>query len=43
VFVERLVQRNEDGFKSSRGFAAEPFASNFEQLKTLFHFGIRKA
>jgi hypothetical protein len=41
--VERRVLANENGFESSWGFAAEPFASNFEQLKTLFYFGIRKA
>jgi hypothetical protein len=42
AMVERWVLRDENGFESSWGFAAEPFTSNFEQLKTLFYFGIRK-
>jgi hypothetical protein len=41
--VERRVLRDENGFESSWGFVAEPSASNFEQLKTLFYFGIPKA
>jgi hypothetical protein len=41
--VERRVLRDENGFESSWGFAAKPFTSNFEQLKTLFYFGIQKA
>jgi hypothetical protein len=43
AIVERRVLEDENGFESSWGFAAEPSASNFEQLKTLFYFGIRKA
>jgi hypothetical protein len=41
--VKRWVLKDENGFESSWGFAAEPFVPNFEQLKTLFYFGIRKA
>jgi hypothetical protein len=33
--VKRWVLKDENGFESSRGFAAEPFIPNFEQLKTL--------
>jgi hypothetical protein len=40
--VERRVLGDENGFESSWGFAAEPFASNFEQLKKTLLFWYTK-